>query len=50
MVLQVCLDFNRAGMIRSAAETIYIQYRLADTIHIGYNTHVHDLRFQNQEF
>ena len=23
---------------------------LADTIHIRYDTHVHDLRFQNQEF
>ena len=41
-------------MIRSAADTICIQYvfnmDLANTICIQYDTHVHNLRFQDQEF
>jgi len=34
-----------AGTIRSTFDT-----DLADTIRIRYDTHVHDLTFQNQEF
>ena len=48
------LLLHRAGTIRSAADTIRIRFGpcRCDTYSIHYHTitHVHDLRFQNQEF
>ena len=40
----------RVETIRSAADTIYVfDTDLGDKIRFRYNTHIHHLRFQNQE-